>query len=284
MSDIRLEHGLPEKPEVLVLAHILKVSRAEVLGHLVVLWLWADQTTREGRCDYHPKIVDGMTIDGFSEALEEVGWLKKTGDQGFILPRIERYTGDGRTSRDRRLTQKERARDQRRSRTGKFQKGVVATEIPTSTDNHPRGHLPTGRANNTLGPTNTIQHNTKQTNTHTCDAIGDGDYTGEDLPSTRYYEINSQWGVKINEVIDAIPINRRKQVPKIKRSVAAALDRGVSAANLIVAIRNYYSSDEGGGEFATWPANWIDQERYDEDESAWATTSTESTGNAKEML
>ena len=284
MSGIRIEHGLPTKPEVLVLAHVLGISKAEVLGHLLVIWLWADQTTREGRCDYAPEIVDGMTVEGFADAMAKVGWLKKE-DQGFILPRIERYTGDGRTSRDRRLTQKERARTQKRSSTGKFSKSSVDVKNPISSDSQPRGHLPTVRANNDIGPTKTKQYKTNPTNTITLGEIGDGDFTGEDLPATRYYEINSRWGVKINEVVDAIPINRRKQVPKIKRSIAAALDRGVLATNLSDAIRRYYESDEGMGEFATWPANWIDQERYDEDESAWARSSTaEKTGNAKEML
>lgn len=285
MSDIRIEHGLPAKPEVLVIAHELGVSSAEVIGLLVVVWLWADQTTRGGRCSHDPSIIDGLTRQGFAAAMEKVCWLTREGE-GFVLPRIERYTGDGRTSRDRRLTQKERARKQKRSVSGKFENAPVDTNYPTTTDNQPIVRKPTVRPSADLGPTNTTQHNTNQHNTHTVEDVGDGDYTGENMPATRYYEVSSRWPVKINEVIDAIPLKHRRAMPKVKRSIAAALDRGVHHGALSEALREYYASDEGSGEYATWASNWIDQERYNEDPSAWtrSTSPQEVTGNAKEKL
>lgn len=282
MSDIRIEHGLLHKPEVMEMTLQLGVSKNEVIGGLVTLWLWADACTRNGECDHDPKIIDDLTgITGFSGALEKVGWMISQGQDSFLLPRIERYTGDGRTSKDRKLTQQERARVQVRSKNGKFTK---APRNPTTADIQPIPSRGTGRTPATPPPVqyDTIPNETIQ-HTHSEGGFGDGDYTGADLPPARYYRVISSHGDTVNQVIDSIPTRHRRAPNKIKRAVAAALDRGVDPSKLADSIRDYYASDEGSSDFATWPANWIDQERYDEDPAAWIRgDATES--NIKEIL
>lgn len=282
MSDIRIEHGLLRKPEVMDMTLQLGVSKNEVIGGLVTLWLWADECTRKGECEYDPKIIDDLTgVSGFSEALGKVGWITPRDPEGFILPRIERYTGDGRTSKDRKLTQQERARVQVRSKNGKFTR---APKSPTTADIQPMPPGSTGRASSTPPPVqyDTIPNETIQ-HTYSEGEFGDGDYTGADLPPGRYHHVISSHGDMVNRVIDAIPARHRRSPNKIKRAVAAALDRGVDPSRLADSLRDYYASDEGSSDFATWPANWIDQERYDEDPTAWVRgDATES--NIKEIL
>jgi len=289
--DIRIEQGLPMKPQVLAIQTKLGVPKAQVVGALVMVWLWADAVTRGGRVAFEPAIIDGIAdLPGLAIAMREVGWLMEDGD-GFVLPRIERYTGDGRTSRDRRLTQQERARGQKRNRSGKFAGG---TKNPTNADTPPIDgpirSVPTGGGDSDLGPSqpNPTQPKPSQHN-YTCvddplvDPLGDGDYTGADLPAGRYHTLSVVKQVEINQIIDAIPVNRRRAVAKIKRSIAAAIDRGVDPGVLAGAMRSYYASDEGSGEYATWPSNFIDQERYDEDPSAWVRGDTVDS-NVREVL
>ena len=284
MSDIRIEHGLPGKPEVLEIAMAMGVSRAEVIGHLVQVWLWADQTTREGRCEHCPKILDGITLEGFSAAMEASGWLLREGN-GFALPRIERYTGDGRTSRDRRLVQKERAKNQSRGSGGRFAKTPVGSKKPTTTDTQPTSHLPSDGRISESRPTKTKADPAQPDPTNTTHIhLGDGDYTGDDIPATRYHYVCSKSSDLIAGIIDAIPSAKRRAPNKIRRSVAAALDRGVNPDMLRDQMRGYYASDEGLSEYATWPHNFIDNERYDEDPEAWVRTTDAAKGNAKEML
>ena len=280
------------KPEVLAMMSLLNASRESVIGALVQVWLWADSVTREGKCDYPPSIIDN-SVSGFnegditfSEAMEKVGWLVKTDDGGFILPRIDRYTGDGRTSRDRRLTQQEKARSQKRGKNGKF---VSDADRPTLTGiqptHGPSTSSPTGGASGKDGPSQPIPTQPiPSQHIHSDDEIGDGDFTGQTLPSGRFHLISTQLCTDIARLIDAIPPNRRRATAKIKRAIAAALDRGVEASTLDEALRGYYASDEGSGEYATWPANFIDQERYEEDPSAWTRGDSSETRDLREML
>lgn len=275
------------KPQVLAIQSRLGVPKAQVVGALVMVWLWADAVTRGGRVAFDPAIIDGIAdLPGLAPAMREVGWLLEDGE-GFILPRIERYTGDGRTSRDRRLTQQERARGQKRNRAGKFSGDP---KNPTNTDTQPVdgpiARVPTDRGRSDHGPSHPIpSHPNPSQHKYICgdEPLGDGDYTGANLPAGRYHNLSVTSQTEINQIIDAIPVSRRRAVAKIKRSIAAAIDRGVEPGLMTEALRAYYASDEGSGEYATWPSNFIDQERYEEDPSAWARVET-ADSNIKEVL
>tara|TARA_Y100001938_G_scaffold98956_2_gene135388 strand:- start:1010 stop:1864 length:855 start_codon:yes stop_codon:yes gene_type:complete len=284
MSDIRVEQGLPNKPEVMVMAIKLGVNKNEVIGSLVRLWLWADQCTRNGVCEHDSVIIDQIAeLDGLSAAMESVGWMTKS-EGGFTLPRIERYTGDGRTSKDRRLSQQERSRTQTRSKNGRFS-AANEPKNPTSTVIQPTHAGGTDRS--TAHPPSvqnkTTQNKTTQ-NIHTENLVEEGGaHNSKNLSPSRYHLIINTQGDQINRVIDAIPSRHRRKPPQIKRAVAAAIDRGVDLDHLADSLRTYYSSDEGKGEFATWPSNWIDQHRYEEDPSAWDRVSTDES-KAKDIL
>ena len=74
---IKMEHTLPEKPEVMRMARILGIDPDAVVGKLVRFWGWVDGVSVDG-------VVDGVVdadIDsicrcsGFASACVAVGWL-----------------------------------------------------------------------------------------------------------------------------------------------------------------------------------------------------------------
>lgn len=76
---IKIEHGLLNKPEVMLLADALDVSHFEAVGHLVAFWLWVDLNLSPS-CPQVKGTKKGLDRvagrDGFADALVSVGWLK----------------------------------------------------------------------------------------------------------------------------------------------------------------------------------------------------------------
>ena len=102
---IKMEHVTPDKPEVYRMATILGVSPEEIVGHLVRVWIWADQQSIDGNAVG----VSNVTLDtvsrriGFGSAMREVGWLGGDGDT-LSFPNFERHNGE--TAKERALTYK----------------------------------------------------------------------------------------------------------------------------------------------------------------------------------
>lgn len=89
---IKVEHTIGTKPEVFRIAGKLGISRVEAIGHLVSLWIWLDQNSESGELTATSEMVNALTLDGFAEALEEVGWLSV--DKGKLLvPNYDRHNG-----------------------------------------------------------------------------------------------------------------------------------------------------------------------------------------------
>ena len=287
--DIRIDHSLPSKPEVLQIAARLNVPVSHAVGCLTVCWLWTDQVSVGGSLKHSPEVIDQVTgMPGLSAAMEEVGWLELE-DGGFCLPRISRYTGDGRTTRERRLVQQAKSKRQTRSSSGQFSGNdsmspTVAVNGGGSGGNnqsHPSVVRPSQTGPSQPNPTQPEQIHTG--GVIVCDHIAGDAATSETISSAQLFEVSSRYTVEIATAIDRIPRSKRKQPAKIKRAIAAAISRGVDPLDLAHAIGVYYSSDEGSGDYSTWPANWIDQERYLEDPEAWQ-KSTDKNNSLKEML
>ncbi len=75
---IKVEHGLPSKPEVMELADTLGVSDNEAVGLLIRFWLWVD-VNLSPFCPVVPgtmsRIDRVVGVDGFATAMQSVGWL-----------------------------------------------------------------------------------------------------------------------------------------------------------------------------------------------------------------
>lgn len=95
---IQLCQELPRHPKTKKLSRLLKISKAEAVGHLVFLWCWASDFTPEGNLSKYDKydISEESDWQGdpeeFINALIESHFLDKTED-GFILHDWEEYTG-----------------------------------------------------------------------------------------------------------------------------------------------------------------------------------------------
>lgn len=91
---IKIDHSLPQKPEVYLIAQRLNISRAEVVGHLVSFWLWADQMSEDGYMTGNRAMVDSITLENFANSLVDVGWLHFTDDGEKIeIVNFERHNG-----------------------------------------------------------------------------------------------------------------------------------------------------------------------------------------------
>lgn len=96
ISWIKIEVTLPDKEEVLKMAHLLKMKDTDtVVGKLIRLWAWADLQTVDGGC----MGTSGVHIDrtvcckGFANALRAVGWLE--GEDGALcFPNFSRHNGE----------------------------------------------------------------------------------------------------------------------------------------------------------------------------------------------
>jgi len=75
---IKIEHGLLHKPEVMQICDKLDIGPHEAVGHLVAFWVWVDQNLSP-ICPQVAGTKKGLDRvvgrDGFTTALENVGWL-----------------------------------------------------------------------------------------------------------------------------------------------------------------------------------------------------------------
>lgn len=114
---IKIEVILPDKQEVVTMAHLLKMKDPDtVVGKLIRLWAWADQQTVGGD---HVKItcayIDRLTFcKGFAKALMSVGWLQ--GEDGALqflnFARHNGETAKARAESARRMAKSRSAREQ----------------------------------------------------------------------------------------------------------------------------------------------------------------------------
>lgn len=100
---IKLEVTTPDKPEVFLMAEMLKIDPDEVVGKLVRVWSWADQHLIDGNAvSVTQMLLDKKAgVTGFASAMMEVNWLVKT-DNGVEFVNFDRH--NGKSSKKRALT------------------------------------------------------------------------------------------------------------------------------------------------------------------------------------
>ncbi len=87
---IKWEKGLTRKPEILRMAARLMISPTQTAGSLMLVMEWLDDSVKDLSEDGHADVtlgslpssfVDSISgIQGFAEALAEVGWVQQNGD------------------------------------------------------------------------------------------------------------------------------------------------------------------------------------------------------------
>jgi hypothetical protein len=99
-SWIKIEHSMPDKPEVDGIAVHLKLDHDAVVGKLLRFWIWADQQTIDGKSfQVTDSFIDRLAnCSGFASALVAVGWLANRNGR-LSLPNFDRHNGQTAKSR-----------------------------------------------------------------------------------------------------------------------------------------------------------------------------------------
>lgn len=102
---IKMDVGLPEKPEVWQIAGMVGLDADSVVGKLLRVWRWFDAHTESGNAvGVTYSLVDHVAgVTGFAEAMALCGWLAQDGST-LSLPNFERH--NGKTAKNRALTAK----------------------------------------------------------------------------------------------------------------------------------------------------------------------------------
>jgi len=110
---IKIEHTLPDKPEVMELADILEMPENEVVGLLVRFWSWVD-ANMSPECPLvygtAKRIGRLVSCDKFVDAMVAVGWLEANGDR-IAIPNYEHHLSQ---SAKRRGVEAKKKRTQRK--------------------------------------------------------------------------------------------------------------------------------------------------------------------------
>jgi hypothetical protein len=146
---IKVEHTLPDKPEVVRLAEILKMDQDAVTGKLLRFWIWCNQQSATGDAlGVTNSFLDRLTnCSGFAAGLLEVGWL--TSRNGALsVPNFDRHNTQ--TAKNRALTadRMKRQRDARSVTNASPEKRreEKSTEDPPTPRKPPGERLPDGFA------------------------------------------------------------------------------------------------------------------------------------------
>lgn len=113
---IKIEHTLPDKPEVIRIAAELRIDQDAVTGKLLRLWIWADQNTIDGgSLTITAAFIDRMTgCKKFAQAMRAAGWLEGE-DGAMTFPGFARHNGataKARAESNRRMTKTRQTRKQ----------------------------------------------------------------------------------------------------------------------------------------------------------------------------
>lgn len=89
---LKVEHDLPEKPEVVSIACAVKIDCDSVVGKLFRVWRWFDRHTVDGYATgVTSAYLDALVaIEGFAAAMTAVGWLVQR-NGSLSVPRFDRH-------------------------------------------------------------------------------------------------------------------------------------------------------------------------------------------------
>lgn len=102
---LKVEISLPDKIEVWQIAALTGLDPDSVVGKLIKVWRWFDQHTESGNVANvtYPLVDSIVGFNGFSDCMEEAGWLVRVGTT-LTLPNFDRH--NGKTGKNRALTAK----------------------------------------------------------------------------------------------------------------------------------------------------------------------------------
>lgn len=91
---IKVEHATPDKPEVGLMASMLKIDQDSVVGKLLRVWMWADKNSIDGNavCVTFAFLDRLVSKRGFAKAMLAAGWLSGE-ENALVFPGFGRHNG-----------------------------------------------------------------------------------------------------------------------------------------------------------------------------------------------
>lgn len=125
MSWLPVDFDTPDKKEVVALSSRLQRDTAECFGRVVMVWIWVQKNTADGRIQNGTLVMvdHAAKLEGFGQALLEVGWCYFDGTY-LVFPKWDRYNEH---SAKKRMQNAER---QRKLRAGPEKKPVARASRP----------------------------------------------------------------------------------------------------------------------------------------------------------
>lgn len=111
---IKMRSDLFTHPKVVRMSSALKADTLRTVGGLMSAWCLFDAHSEDGFLDgYTLESLDAhVRWEGFSAAMQAVGWLEVRGDLGLFLPRFDAHNGQ---SAKRRAQEADRKREARKT-------------------------------------------------------------------------------------------------------------------------------------------------------------------------
>ena len=112
---IKIEHALPDKPEVMDMARILGIDPDAVVGKLIRVWTWFDNHTVDGNASVTVRaLLDRYTgVSNFVLTMQDVGWVRETDGQ-LSVSHFDRHNGQtakNRANTNRRVAKSRKCND-----------------------------------------------------------------------------------------------------------------------------------------------------------------------------
>lgn len=148
---IKMRVDLFTHPKVVRMASALKADTLRTVGGLMSVWSLFDAHSSDGTLEgYTPEIVDThLRWDGFSAAMQAVGWLAFDPANGLSLPEFDTHNGQSAKRRAQDADRKREVRkvsadkaDKKRTREEKRREEIKTTDADASGDKSPADQSP----------------------------------------------------------------------------------------------------------------------------------------------
>lgn len=242
------------------LAHQASAAvKAAVVGGLYRLWSIADTHTTNGKLTgYDVQALDeDIGIEGFSEAVTSVGWLKLADGQ-LLVPRFKEHSGHSAKRRAQETVRKQVDRSR---------------PCPPSVRKMSASHADKMR---TREEKRREEKNKKNPPTPQEEKPGEEDRITASDRQVHKGDFETFWV--------AIPVRHRQSKVACREEFIRARRRGADPELLAARVREYYESHQGRGEFANQPKSWLAGGKYDDPPESWKSSDIKAAKARNERL